>query len=283
MKYLDGQYQRISPTIGKNEKTLLNQQEINDNCIICRQYYITDLGFWVDGYCKETNTIYEVFEKAHLNTKKRNKDLKRQKEIQDLLNCEYKIIWDIPDRLKEAVQLKLNCGCGNEILLGYINIDQYTKDNNVFNYNIINIPYPSNSVDIIFCKQVLEHLSFFDEKLFFNEVYRLLKPKGSIIIEVPDLVWIMEKFLLANDNWKEFYKKEDNHYFGNGLDMNERWSILPCHIFGNQSNEGQFHKNCYTKSKLEHICEHFNYASYKVDTFMYDKFNLQCLRLEATK
>jgi very-short-patch-repair endonuclease len=77
-------------SIGKNEKELLDKQEIKDNCKIIRQYQISK--FLVDGYCKETNTVYEVYEKYH--NKYVFKDLQRENEICNKLNCDFIIIWD---------------------------------------------------------------------------------------------------------------------------------------------------------------------------------------------
>jgi very-short-patch-repair endonuclease len=79
-------------SIGKNETQLLNEQEIKDNCKIIRQFVINKLGYTADGYCKETNTIYEVYESAH--EKRVFQDLKRENEICNLLNCDFIIIWD---------------------------------------------------------------------------------------------------------------------------------------------------------------------------------------------
>jgi len=53
------------PRIGMNETQLLDLQEQIDNCKIRRQHHIKDLGYVTDGYCPETNTIYEVYEPAH--------------------------------------------------------------------------------------------------------------------------------------------------------------------------------------------------------------------------
>ena len=82
-------------TIGKNEKQLLDEQEIKDNCKILRQYIVrvSHTQFYsVDGYCKETNTVYEVYEKAH--DKKVFKDLERQNEICKYLSCTFIVIYD---------------------------------------------------------------------------------------------------------------------------------------------------------------------------------------------
>jgi very-short-patch-repair endonuclease len=87
---------KIRCRIGKNETQLLNEQEMKDNCKINRHYEIKYLGYIVDGYCKETNTVYEVYEKGHYkNEKKINKDLERQKEIENYFKCNFIIIKDI--------------------------------------------------------------------------------------------------------------------------------------------------------------------------------------------
>jgi very-short-patch-repair endonuclease len=78
--------------IGKNEKTLLDKQEQIDDCEILRQYHIKHLGYIVDGYCPETNTVYEVYEKHHLNQIEH--DIKRQQLIQESMKCIFIIIWD---------------------------------------------------------------------------------------------------------------------------------------------------------------------------------------------
>ena len=78
-------------SIGKNETELLNKQEKIDNCKISRQFN-TGIGYIADGYCSETNTIYEIYEKVH--DKKIFKDLEREEEICRHLNCDFIIIYD---------------------------------------------------------------------------------------------------------------------------------------------------------------------------------------------
>lgn len=55
------------------------------------EYYISKLGYWVDGYDKEKNTVIEIDESFHFdkNGELKEKDVKRQKEIQDFLNCKF--------------------------------------------------------------------------------------------------------------------------------------------------------------------------------------------------
>jgi len=82
----------LKTLVGLNEKQLLDKQEQIDECKIIRQYEISKLGYVVDGYCIETNKIYEVYEKAH--DKKIFEDLEREIRICNHLSCEFHIIWD---------------------------------------------------------------------------------------------------------------------------------------------------------------------------------------------
>jgi hypothetical protein len=54
------------------------------------EYHIKELGYWVDGYSKEKNIVIEYYEKHH--SRQNERDLRRQKEITDLLKCEFIII-----------------------------------------------------------------------------------------------------------------------------------------------------------------------------------------------
>jgi hypothetical protein len=83
---IDGQWY----SIGNNETKLLNEQEIKDNCKINRNFIC--IGYHPDGYCHETNTIYEVYEKAH--SKNIKQDLIRQQRLQEKLKCNFIIIYD---------------------------------------------------------------------------------------------------------------------------------------------------------------------------------------------
>jgi len=51
------------------------------------EFYIKELGYWVDGYDKENNIIYEYDEKYH--NRQKDKDLRRQREIEKFLKCKF--------------------------------------------------------------------------------------------------------------------------------------------------------------------------------------------------
>lgn len=49
--------------------------------------------------------------------------------------------------------------------------------------DICNLPFASNSYDIIFCNHVLEHIP--DDTKAMKELYRVLKPGGMAILQIP--------------------------------------------------------------------------------------------------
>lgn len=56
------------------------------------EFYIKELGYWVDGYDKEKNVVIEYYEKHH--DRQQDKDIQRQQEIVDFLKCKFIILRD---------------------------------------------------------------------------------------------------------------------------------------------------------------------------------------------
>jgi len=53
------------------------------------EFYIKELGYWLDGYDKENNVVYEFDEKYHDNQKQKQKDMVRQQDIINHLKCKF--------------------------------------------------------------------------------------------------------------------------------------------------------------------------------------------------
>lgn len=163
--------------------------------------------------------------------------------------------------------MKIHLGCGNNLLDGYLNIDKYVKADGVMNLDIFNLPFDDGEAELVLAEHLVEHLSFDEERKFFYEMFRILKPNGVLKIEVPDFEWVVEKFIESRDEFNTFYKVGvDNHYFGNGPECDNRWGILTTAIWGNQNGEGQFHKNGYTKTKIESIGKLVGFNRVKIET-----------------
>jgi ubiquinone/menaquinone biosynthesis C-methylase UbiE len=81
---------------------------------------------------------------------------------------------------------KLNVACGFEHLKDYINID---NDRRVFPDILRDLeqglPFDDNSVDEVFSKHTLEHISPDKIHWVIAEIYRVLKPNGRFKVIVP--------------------------------------------------------------------------------------------------
>lgn len=49
--------------------------------------------------------------------------------------------------------------------------------------DLCNLPFESNTYDLILCNHVLEHIP--DDEKAIKEIYRILKPRGTAILQVP--------------------------------------------------------------------------------------------------
>lgn len=56
------------------------------------EFYIKELGYWVDGYDKSQNVVIEYFENNHWHRKNKKKDIDRCKEICQYLGCNFIIL-----------------------------------------------------------------------------------------------------------------------------------------------------------------------------------------------
>ena len=66
--------------------------------------------------------------------------------------------------------------------LDYVTAD-LSKPDVMVKIDIMNIQFEENSFDVILCNHVLEHVD--DDKKAMDELYRILKPEGFAILQVP--------------------------------------------------------------------------------------------------
>ena len=90
--------------------------------------------------------------------------------------------------------IKLNCGCGGKILPkeeGWVNIDidkKYSPDADLyFDLQEEKWPYRDGTVDYVLLQDILEHIARTKQDFFLSEVVRVLKPRGEVFIQTPNL------------------------------------------------------------------------------------------------
>ena len=203
----------------------------------------------------------------------------------------------------EDESTRLNLGCASRPLPGYINIDLDTieeikarypnidiPDNlEIFQYDIFNLPYDDGTVDEVKSDSMLEHLSFLEEKKFFYEMKRVLRSGGELVFSVPDFEAAVKLWLEAKDDWKYFYRNDDEaiaqqHWFGQySYAMDNRWGYLTASLFGPQNSEGQFHKNCYTENKIRKMLEFLDFDVAELSFFKWKGDRDRMIQVRAVK
>lgn len=178
--------------------------------------------------------------------------------------------------------VKLHIGCGANLKEGWENIDGNTKEEiaerykmsfadrekffqsniSIIKANIFELPYEDNSVNEILAEGFIEHLSFSDERKFWHEVKRVLKPDGVVTVNAPDFDAQCKLWLEAEDNFISFWNEEaEEDWFGQDeRNLTNKWGYLLATFFGNQSSQYQYHKTAYTKKKFEKICKLLNFS-----------------------
>jgi ubiquinone/menaquinone biosynthesis C-methylase UbiE len=79
------------------------------------------------------------------------------------------------------------------------NIAKKISDIPLIQFDLVNCPLPDSSVDVIIALNVLEHIK--DDEKALKQIYRVLKPGGHVIIEVP-----------ANQDLYDFYDEHLKHF-----------------------------------------------------------------------
>ena len=104
------------------------------------------------------------------------------------------------------------------MLFRSISVDFRTEVNPTVVHNLSSYPWPfsSNSFDVIYASHVMEHMD--DNVIFMEELYRISKPMGKVIIRVPHFsgrsAWCDPTHKRAYSYHQFFYydKKYRDHY-----------------------------------------------------------------------
>lgn len=144
--------------------------------------------------------------------------------------------------MKEIV--KLNLGCGTDKREGYVNIDSnvHCIPNRIM--DVRDLDYKDNEVDEILARDILEHIPIAQCGPTLTKWFNILKPKGKIIIQVPNLRFLAEKIRDTKDP--------------------EKLIIWMKRIFGGQDHPGNFHNNGFTPEIFKYLLEKIGFKKIKI-------------------
>lgn len=134
--------------------------------------------------------------------------------------------------------LRINLGSGNSSNKDYTNVDIYPFDNVQIVHDIEKtLPFEENSVEHIYTSHALEHCTMEAIPKMFKDWHRVLAPKGTVRIVVPELEGCLRNFLNAPES--------------------ERWGYRIEYIFGGQHHQvgQQLHKTGFTPPRLQALLE----------------------------
>jgi hypothetical protein len=98
-----------------------------------------------------------------------------------------------------AESLRLNLGCGDKILAGYVNVDvaasRAGKSPDVLCDLHALTPFDSASAEEVLAVHVVEHFWRWEVVDVLKEWVRVLKPGGSMVLECPNLLTACEELL----------------------------------------------------------------------------------------
>jgi predicted SAM-dependent methyltransferase/tetratricopeptide (TPR) repeat protein len=98
--------------------------------------------------------------------------------------------------------MKLNLGCGTEYKAGYINIDAYDLTVADKKMEVTDLKFPDNSAKRLEASQLIEHLGSIHIIYALNEWIRVFEPKGTLLIETPDVETSFKEYLRGDQEVK---------------------------------------------------------------------------------
>ena len=119
-------------------------------------------------------------------------------------------VYRIPRSSASKNKTMLNIGSGDWFCKGWTNLDHPSewyanaqKKHTFVPYDIRNdlIPFADDSVDVIYCSHVIEHIENIHIQKMFHECFRVLKQGGVMRIACPDAEFLYEISKLDTDYW----------------------------------------------------------------------------------
>jgi len=142
--------------------------------------------------------------------------------------------------------------------LDYLTADLYSPIVDV-KADICDLPFEENSFDIIFCNHVLEHIE--DDKKAMSELYRVLKPGGMGIFQIPqDLSRekTYEDFSITNPEERAKHFGQYDHVRVYGKDYFGRLRAVGFKVeevnYSEKISSELIEKYCLTKGEILPVC-----------------------------
>ncbi|MFX1371737.1 MAG: hypothetical protein ACFFCE_07740 [Promethearchaeota archaeon] len=156
--------------------------------------------------------------------------------------------------------MKLNIGCGKQFEPEYINIDLYEDLIADKKMSAVNLEFEDFSCQEIKAIHLIEHLGLYQSIYALSEFFRVLEPKGELILETPDLEKAFRTYLNS-----DYERKKDILSWIYGL-----------------PHEGLEHKFCFPPQLLQEILEKIGFENV-IQTSFYNKESIPSVEFVCNK
>jgi SAM-dependent methyltransferase len=183
---------------------------------------------------------------------------------------------------KQKEKIKINLGCGIIPVDGFINVDKFyteeqlkskkgifvdalfTKKTKYVQGDMLDLPFKENYADYIETVDAIEHISFRFVLKAVQEMYRVLKPGGKLVI-------VTTNFNQLAQLWTDTIARlplNDQEAF-------EKYKNLMEVIYGNQAYGGEFHTTAFNPQFLNLLLVQAGFNPKKINIFVYPMGNAE--------
>ncbi|GAA5029562.1 hypothetical protein GCM10011506_17980 [Marivirga lumbricoides] len=127
-----------------------------------------------------------------------------------------------------------------------VDIDESLGDIVVNFQNFESLPLKNESVECVYGSHVFEHMSIFKSQLVFNEIFRVMKSKGTFRLILPDAEKSLKEYLEGNVDYILFKRRKERAK----KNLNIDYTIFECMREDFLSPNGQ--ANLLGKNTLAH-------------------------------
>jgi len=146
---------------------------------------------------------------------------------------------------KRPIGSRLHIGCGKRKVQGFVNIDIVDSDYNI-DLSRGKLPWPTGSIDVIVCQQVIEHLEVERELIgLLKEFSRVLTKGGRAFISCPDMAVVVSDYKNNGINLLNDRKSRLHDFSLNGMPT--------VHMINHLFHQGGEHKNLFDFELLEFL------------------------------
>ena len=135
--------------------------------------------------------------------------------------------------------INLNIGCGKKLWPGFVNIDfasNWSGKKPDIECDVRDIPLPDDYADNAYAIHVLEHFYRWETGDVLKEWVRVLKPGGTLVIEVPCMDKVMHLF---------------NYYVKNKRPLNQQATLWRLYGDPDYRDPNMVHKWCFSVEELK--------------------------------